>query len=296
MKNKILLIDADADFLDVTKKLFETQGYDVLTALNGQVGFARAKTESPDLIITEMILGYENEGAELAKAIAADAAVRNIPVVMVTSADKIKSFPHDIVPNEKDLPVKMVIKKPVSAEQLLDVAVKFIEKTGKKHRTLVGGIDTIANKWKGKKGNLIMVLHEIQNTYGYVPRDVAFELSRALDVPLTRIYEVITFYNYFKLEPPGKHIISVCMGTACYLKGNPIVLDELKHVLNIEESQTTKDGMFHLQIVRCLGCCGLAPVLMVDQKIYGKVKKSDITSILSEYTNKEKGVKDAINV
>ncbi|MBF0385173.1 MAG: NAD(P)H-dependent oxidoreductase subunit E [Candidatus Omnitrophica bacterium] len=188
----------------------------------------------------------------------------------------------------------MILEKPVAPEQLLQIAAKFIEKTGKQHRHLVGDLDSLARKWKDKRGNLIMILHEIQNTYGYVPREVAFELSRIIDVPLTRIYEVITFYNYFKLQPPGKHLISVCMGTACYLKGTPQILEELKNILNVKEGETTKDGIFHLQIVRCLGCCGLAPVMMIDKKIFGKVKKSDVAGIISEYTKKE-GVKDAIN-
>jgi NADH-quinone oxidoreductase subunit E len=145
----------------------------------------------------------------------------------------------------------------------------------------------IAEKWRGKPGNLIMILHEIQNTYGYVPRSVALRLSDHLDIPLARIYEVITFYNYFKLKPPGKYTISVCMGTACYLKGAPEILSEIKSILNIEEGQTTTDGLFNLAPVRCLGCCSLAPVLMVNKKIYGRVKRKDVVDILGQYKSDE---------
>ncbi|MDD3375440.1 MAG: NAD(P)H-dependent oxidoreductase subunit E [Candidatus Omnitrophica bacterium] len=160
----------------------------------------------------------------------------------------------------------------------------YVRKTGEDHRKIVGELDALAEKWKDKKGNLIMILHEIQNHYGYVPRDISFELSRILDVPLARIYEVITFYNYFKIDPPGKHLISVCMGTACYLKGAADIVDEIKNILHVEEGQTTKDGLFHLQSVRCLGCCGLAPVMTIDGKTYGKLKKGQIMDILSEYS------------
>jgi NADH-quinone oxidoreductase subunit E len=132
-----------------------------------------------------------------------------------------------------------------------------------------------------------MVLHELQNHYGYVPRDVALQLSQQLDIPLARIYEVITFYNYFKLDPPGKYTIAVCLGTACYLKGAPDLVDEIKNLLNIEEGQTTKDGLFHLDVVRCLGCCGLAPVMSVNGKIYGKVKRSEVMGILSKYKKED---------
>lgn len=148
-------------------------------------------------------------------------------------------------------------------------------------------ISAIAEKWRDKKGSLIMILHEIQNHYGYVPRDVSLQLSQSLDIPLARIYEVITFYNYFKLDPPGKYTISVCLGTACYLKGAPEIVDEIKNLLNIEEGQTTPDGHFHLDVVRCLGCCGLAPVMMVNGQIHGKVKRSEVVEILSKYKKED---------
>ena len=148
-------------------------------------------------------------------------------------------------------------------------------------------VKELAEKFKDKPGNLIMVLHALQNRHGYVPRELAIELSKALAVPLARIYEVLTFYNYFKLDKPGKHRISVCMGTACYLKGAEGILNELKEILNVKEGGITPDGQFHLDVVRCLGCCGLAPVIMIDEKIYGKVKKSELTEILAKYGQEE---------
>jgi NADH-quinone oxidoreductase subunit E len=148
-------------------------------------------------------------------------------------------------------------------------------------------ISELAEKWRDKKGSLIMVLHEIQNHYGYVPRDVSLELSRVLDIPLARIYEVITFYNYFKLEPPGKFTIAVCLGTACYLKGAADLVEEVKSLLSIKEGETTSDGLFHLDVVRCLGCCGLAPVMMINGQIYGKVKRNEVMGILSKYKKED---------
>jgi NADH-quinone oxidoreductase subunit E len=148
-------------------------------------------------------------------------------------------------------------------------------------------MEAVVQKWKDKKGNLVMVLHQIQNHYGYVPRELSLELSKLLDVPLARIYEVITFYNYFKLGKPGKYRISVCMGTACYLKGAPQILDEIKNILHVGEGQVTEDGLFQLDVVRCLGCCGLAPVMTINDKVYGKVKKGDVMEILSRYSKDE---------
>ena len=144
-------------------------------------------------------------------------------------------------------------------------------------------VDEIVKPWEGKEGNLIMVLHQIQNRYSYVPRDISFEVAKRLNIPLARIYEVITFYNYFKLEAPGKNIVSVCLGTACYLKGAPALIEALHEQLGVRPGETTPDGAFHVQAVRCLGCCGLAPVLTVGQKVYSAVKPEQVPGILAEY-------------
>lgn len=143
-------------------------------------------------------------------------------------------------------------------------------------------LQEIVAEWKDKEGNLIMVLHQIQNKLGYVPRDLSLEISKLLDVPLARIYEVITFYHFFKLEKPGKHIISVCTGTACYLKGADQLIDGMKKRLNISPGETTADKEFHMQDVRCLGCCSLAPVVTVDTKVHAKVEDSQIDQILEQ--------------
>jgi NADH-quinone oxidoreductase subunit E len=138
-------------------------------------------------------------------------------------------------------------------------------------------------KWGRKRGSLIMMLHEIQNQYGFVPREVALELGEAVDVPLARIYEVLTFYNYFKLTSPGKVVISVCTGTACHLKGAGELIDAFREELGIGEGETTEDGVFHLQSVRCVGCCGLAPVAILNGKTYGKLKPAQVRGVIEEW-------------
>ena len=140
-----------------------------------------------------------------------------------------------------------------------------------------------AIKWRKKRGSLIMALHEIQEAKGYVPWEDAAELAKGMDVPLARIYEVLTFYNFFKLEAPGKAVISVCTGTACYLKGNDKVLAEFEKQLGILSGETTEDKMFHLQSVRCVGCCGLAPVVVVNGKTYGRLTVADVSRIIGEW-------------
>jgi|WetSurMetagenome_2_1015567.scaffolds.fasta_scaffold188981_1 NADH:ubiquinone oxidoreductase subunit E len=136
-------------------------------------------------------------------------------------------------------------------------------------------ISTLAKKWKKIPGSLIMALHDLQTKLGYVPRESAMRLGHEMGVPLAQIYEVVTFYNFFKTEAPGKYIISVCLGTACHLKGGAGVLESLSKELNIPEGKSTPDKEFHLQAVRCLGCCGLAPVVSVNNKVYARLKPED---------------------
>ena len=141
-------------------------------------------------------------------------------------------------------------------------------------------------EWKDKPGNLIMILHRMQQIYGYIPRAEALELARVLDVPLAKIYGVITFYHFFKLNKPGKSKIQVCMGTACYLKGGQDLIQELENLLGIGVNQTTADREFSMEAVRCVGCCGLAPVVVVNEEVYGKVGKDRLPEILAEHRGK----------
>lgn len=138
-------------------------------------------------------------------------------------------------------------------------------------------------EWNGKKGKEIMILHKVQEIYGFVPRAVAMEVSRLINLPLAKIYGIITFYHIFKLKKPGKHQISVCMGTACYLKGGNDIIAELENILGIGVNCVTEDGKFSVEVVRCVGCCGLAPVMVINGKTYGNLKRDDLPKILSEY-------------
>jgi len=138
-------------------------------------------------------------------------------------------------------------------------------------------------EWKNQPGNLIMVLHRVQEEFSYIPRAAAKKVSEMLGVSLSKIYGVITFYHYFKLEKPGKHNIQVCMGTACYLKGGEDLIDELENVLGIGVNQVTDDGKFSIEAVRCVGCCGLAPVVVIGGKVFGKLTKKKLPEVLANF-------------
>ncbi|MDI3533989.1 MAG: NADP-reducing hydrogenase subunit HndA [Thermosediminibacterales bacterium] len=141
----------------------------------------------------------------------------------------------------------------------------------------------VIEKYKGTKGALIPVLQEAQSIYGYLPLDVQKKIAQELDVPLSEIYGVATFYSFFTLKPKGKYQIKVCLGTACYVKGAASILEELKEQLNIGVGDVTPDLKFSLDGVRCVGSCGLAPVMFINDEVYGRLTPDKIKGILDKY-------------
>jgi len=139
------------------------------------------------------------------------------------------------------------------------------------------------DEWKSKPGSIIMILHMTQETFGYISRPAAEQLAVLTGIPLARIYGVITFYHFFKTTKPGKHKISVCMGTACYLKGGQDLMDEARKILGIAPDEVTEDGLFSVDPVRCVGCCGLAPLLTVGKETFGKLSKDMVQGIITKF-------------
>ncbi len=148
----------------------------------------------------------------------------------------------------------------------------------------------ILKRFSRKKANLIPILQKVQGKLGYLPREAMLEIARFLDIPEIDVYSVVTFYNQFRLNPPGKHSIKVCLGTACHMKGGYITLDAWKRRLSIDVRQTTPDGEFDLDTVACVGCCVMAPVTVVDDKLEGKVEPTKVDGILLAF-ERERGEK-----
>lgn len=144
-------------------------------------------------------------------------------------------------------------------------------------------LEEILEHHKNQEGPLMPVLHETQELFGYIPEEAQKKISLVLNIPMAEIYGVATFYSRFTLKPRGKHTIGVCLGTACYVKNAQAILERLKEELNVEAGGTTKDGKFTLEATRCLGCCGLAPVMMIGEDVYGKLVPDDIPTILKKY-------------
>ena len=136
-------------------------------------------------------------------------------------------------------------------------------------------------------GELIMILHEAQSLLGYLPQEIQEVVAEQLEIPIAQVYGVVTFYSYFTMEPKGRFPISVCMGTACYVRGAEKILAELERQLEIKVGETTADGLFSLNCLRCVGACGLAPVVTIGDKVYGRLTTDKIRDILADYYIRE---------
>ncbi len=141
----------------------------------------------------------------------------------------------------------------------------------------------ICKKFNNDSGELINVLHSAQVLFGYLPAEVQELIAEELNVSVAHVYGVVTFYSFFSMLPKGRHPISICMGTACYVRGAEKVLEEFKRLLKVKVGETTDDGKFSLSCLRCVGACGLAPVVTIGERVYGRVAAEDVKKILGEY-------------
>lgn len=146
-------------------------------------------------------------------------------------------------------------------------------------------VKNICKMFNNEPGEVINVLHKVQGEFGYLSAEVQELVAEELHIPVARVYGIVSFYSFFTMTPKGRYPISVCLGTACYVRGAEKVIDELKRQLAIQVGGTTSDGKFSLNCLRCVGACGLAPVMMIGDKVYGRVTPDKVAGILAEYNN-----------
>lgn len=144
-------------------------------------------------------------------------------------------------------------------------------------------VSEILNKYARDESSLIAMLQDLQEEYSYLPREALEQISREMSVPLSRILSLATFFRAFSLKPKGKHPIHVCLGTACHVRGAQLILEKFERELGIKSGETSEDRLFSLDAVRCLGCCGLAPVVMVGEEVHGKVTQTKVPGIIKKY-------------
>ncbi len=146
-------------------------------------------------------------------------------------------------------------------------------------------VKDICKQFNNEGGEVINVLHKVQGEFGYLSAEVQELVAKELNIPVARVYGIVSFYSFFTMTPKGRYPISVCLGTACYVRGAEKVIDELKRQLAVQVGGTTPDGKFSLNCLRCVGACGLAPVMMIGDKVYGRVTADKVAGILAEYNN-----------
>ena len=144
-------------------------------------------------------------------------------------------------------------------------------------------LEIYINANKARPGSLMMVLQEAQTIFGYLPLEVQKFVALKLDIPVAEVYGVVTFYSFFSLEPKGDNVISVCLGTACYVKGANVILEKIENLLGIKAGQCTSDRKFSINACRCIGACGLAPVITINEDVYGRLEPEEIPEIIQKY-------------
>ena len=154
-------------------------------------------------------------------------------------------------------------------------------------------IAEICDRYKDEKTPLMMILSDIQNEYGYIPLEVQEIVSQKTGIPVAELYGVVTFYSFFSLTPKGKYVIGCCLGTACYVKGAQQVIDKFCEALKIKPGETTEDGLFTIDALRCIGACGIAPAVSINGKVYPKMTVSQVTEVIAQYLIIEEKKKEA---
>ncbi len=144
-------------------------------------------------------------------------------------------------------------------------------------------VTQIIDKYHYDKGQLVSILQDIQAEHHYLPKDILVEVSQILNVPLSQVYGVATFFRAFSLKPRGRHLINVCLGTACHVRGTAKVLERMERELGIRRGETTKDSKFTLETVNCVGCCALGPMVMLDDQYFGQMESDKVNSLLAKY-------------
>ncbi len=154
----------------------------------------------------------------------------------------------------------------------------------------VAKINEICDRYADERTPLMMILSDVQKEYGYIPLEVQELVSESTGISVAEIYGVVTFYSFFSLNPKGKYVIGCCLGTACYVKGAQQVIDKFSEILGIKPGETTKDGLFTLDALRCIGACGIAPAVSINGKVYPKLSVNAVPAVIEEYKNAEANV------
>ncbi|MBF0329221.1 MAG: NAD(P)H-dependent oxidoreductase subunit E [Nitrospirae bacterium] len=285
MDGNILVVDDEKIVLKSCEKVLAPEGYKVSTVASGREALDLLDKNRYDLIITDIKMP-EMDGIEFIRQ--ARKKNTDINIIVITGYPSQESIREAL-----SLRIVDYLPKPFSPTILLDVVTRAMEmkKIGVAPQPdvedyteeIASKLDAIIKKSRNKLGSLIPVLQEAQELVGYLPPVVLRHISRGLRIPLSEVHGVVSFYSYFTMKPRGKHNIRICLGTACYVKGAEEIVKKLTENLHIDVGSVTEDKKFSLESVRCLGACGLAPVVVIGKDTHGSVNPVDTMDLLTNY-------------
>lgn len=290
-KGNVLVVDDESVVLKSCERILEPEGYGVRTTTSPGEALTMLESDAYDLVITDMMMP-EMDGIEFMRQVRKITPDMNI--VLITGYPSQESIKEAL-----GLRIIDYLPKPFSPSLLMEVVTGAIalKQSGTAPAPDVevfteeaaAKLDAIIEEHKDTPGSLIPVLQKAQGVVGYLPPVVQRYVAKNLNLPVSEVHGVVSFYHYFTMKPKGKHAVKVCLGTACYVKRAEEIVEKLKENLDIDMGEVTKDKLFSLESVRCLGACGLAPVVVVDtnqeQETFGSINPVETHKILDNYRN-----------
>lgn len=285
-KGSVLVVDDDPVVVKSCERILKTEGYKIDSAVNGQHAINILQNQDYDLVITDLKMPKVN-GIDLIKWM--KGSKHQTGIIIITG------FPsQETIKNALDLGIVDYLPKPFTSSLLSDVVSRALTWVRTKaYPEKISGEEDIAAKSadlekiisanRARPGSLIPVLQQAQGLIGYLPPSVQRHIAKGLNIPVSEVHSVVSFYSFFTMKPKGKHNIRVCLGTACYVNRAEEILQKFREILNIEVGEVTKDRKFSLESVRCLGACGLAPVVVVDNETHGSIDPVKTSEILKSY-------------
>lgn len=282
---KILVVDDEPVVIRSAERVLKAEGYNVEGVLSGREAILKMEQNNYDLVLTDLKMP-EVDGITLIRWMRKSRP--SIGIVVITGYPS-----QETIKEALDLGIIDYVPKPFTPAVLIDVTHraiewirgKVVEEKPKEEfpPSMLAELDRVISQYKKKPGSSIPVLQRAQEIVGYLPPFIQKRISRGLNIPAAEIHSIVSFYSFFTMKPRGDHTIRVCLGTACYVKGIETVLNKLKEVLKIGVGETTEDRKFSLETVRCLGACGLAPVMVIDHDTYGALNQKKAIDALNQY-------------
>jgi NADP-reducing hydrogenase subunit HndA len=284
---KILVVDDERVIIRSVQMILKAEGYDIEGASSGKDAILKMEQNSYHLVLTDLNMP-EMDGIALIRWLKQNKP--DVGVVILTGYPS-----QETIKEALELGIIDYVPKPFTPSVLLDVTQRAVDWLNKKAAveekpkkdefppSMIEEIDRVIKKFKNKPGSSIPVLQRCQQIVGYLPPEVQKRVAKGLNLSPAQVHSIVSFYSFFTMTPRGDHNIRVCLGTACYVKRVEESLNKIKDTLKIDVGGVTEDRKFSIEAVRCLGACGLAPVIVIDEETYGAVTPKKVTAILEEY-------------